>query len=394
MHDKPRRDLQTGPYFAAEGYRGGGFPSLKAKLGSPGSNQPMRAPGTGTYAQVVCAFSHFAISNERGESLMEKRKLGFAGPEVPVICLGGNVYGWTLPEAETFRQLDAALDAGLNFVDTADVYSRWVPGHRGGESETIIGKWFAKSGKRKDVILATKVGNEMGQGQKGLSAAYIRQAVEHSLQRLQTDYIDIYQAHKDDSETPLEETLGAFNELVKQGKVRYIGASNYSGARLAEALETSREHGFASYISLQPHYNLVERQDYESDLLPVVKKYKVGVIPYFSLAAGFLTGKYRSKQDAEKAARGSMVQKYLNDWGFAVVKALEEVADAHGSTPARVALAWLLAQPGITAPIASATNEKQLADLAEATKLNLDTESIRKLDEVSARKAAAEALAR
>jgi aryl-alcohol dehydrogenase-like predicted oxidoreductase len=299
---------------------------------------------------------------------MEKRKLGFAGPEVPVICLGGNVYGWTLPETEAFRQLDAALDAGLNFVDTADVYSRWVPGNKGGESETIIGKWFAKTGKRKEVILATKVGMEMGAGKKGLKAAYIRQAVEDSLQRLQTDYIDIYQAHKDDSETPLEETLGAFDELVKQGKVRYIGASNYSGARLAEALETSRKHGFASYISLQPHYNLVERQDYESDLLPVVEKYQVGVIPYFSLAAGFLTGKYRSKQDTEKAARGAMVQKYLNDWGFAVVAALDEVANAHGSTPARVALAWLLAQPGITAPIASATNEKQLTDLVEAAK--------------------------
>jgi aryl-alcohol dehydrogenase-like predicted oxidoreductase len=324
---------------------------------------------------------------------MEKRKLGAAGPEVPVICLGGNVYGWTLPEAEVFRQLDAALDIGLNFVDTADVYSRWVPGNKGGESETIVGKWFAKTGKRKDVILATKVGNEMGEGKKGLKAAYIRQAVEDSLERLQTDYIDIYQAHKDDAETPLEETLGAFNELVNQGKARYIGASNYSGARLAEALETSRKHGFASYISLQPHYNLVERQDYESDLLPVVEKYQLGVIPYFSLAAGFLTGKYRSQKDTEKAARGSMVQKYLNDWGFAVVTALDEVANAHGATPARVALAWLLAQPGITAPIASATNEKQLADLAEAAKLKLGAESIQKLDDASARKVGAEALA-
>ena len=324
---------------------------------------------------------------------MEKRKLGFAGPEVPVICLGGNVYGWTLPETEAFRQLDAALDVGLNFVDTADVYSRWVPGNKGGESETIIGKWFAKTGKRKDVILATKVGMEIGADKKGLKAAYIRQAVEDSLLRLQTDYIDIYQAHKDDSETPIEETLGAFDKLVKQGKVRYIGASNYGGARLAEALETSRKRGFASYISLQPHYNLVERQDYESDLLPVVEKYHVGVIPYFSLAAGFLTGKYRSKQDTEKAARGSMVQKYLNDWGFAVVAALDEVANAHGSTPARVALAWLLAQPGITAPIASATNEPQLADLAEAAKLKLDAESIQKLNAVSRRKAAVEILA-
>jgi len=325
---------------------------------------------------------------------MDKRKLGSAGPEVPVICLGGNVFGWTLPESEAFRQLDAALEAGLNFVDTADVYSRWVPGNKGGESETIIGKWFAKSGKRNQVILATKVGMEMSAGKKGLKAAYIKQSVEDSLKRLQTDYIDIYQAHKDDAETPLEETLSAFDELVKQGKVRYIGASNYSGARLAEALETSRRDGLAGYISLQPHYNLVERQDYESNLLPVVAKYQLGVIPYFSLAAGFLTGKYRSKQDTEKAARGAMVQKYLNDWGFAVVAALDEEANAHGSTPARVALAWLLAQPGITAPIASATNEKQLTDLVEAAALRLDAGSIQKLNQVSARNVAAETVAR
>jgi aryl-alcohol dehydrogenase-like predicted oxidoreductase len=225
---------------------------------------------------------------------------------------------------------------------------------------------------------------EMGEGKKGLKAAYIRQAVEDSLRRLQTDYIDLYQAHKDDPETPLEETLGAFDELVKQGKVRYVGASNYSGARLAEALETSRKHGFASYISLQPHYNLVERHEFETDLLPVVEKYQLGVIPYFSLAAGFLTGKYRSQQDAEKAKRGAIVQKYLNEWGFRVVGALDEVANAQSSTPARVALAWLLAQPGITAPIASATNANQLADLVGATKLKLDTESIQKLNVVSA----------
>jgi aryl-alcohol dehydrogenase-like predicted oxidoreductase len=330
----------------------------------------------------------------RGESQMEKRKLGSAGPEVPVICLGGNVYGWTVAEAEAFRQLDAALDAGLNFVDTADVYSRWVPGHKGGESETIIGKWLAKTGKRKDLILATKVGIEMGEGKKGLRAAYIRQAVDDSLQRLQTDYIDVYQAHQDDPDTPLEETLGAFSELVKQGKVRYIGASNYSGARLTEALETSRKHGLASYVSLQPHYNLVEREQYETDLLPVVKKYQVGVIPYFSLAAGFLTGKYRSQQDTEKAARGALVQKYLNDWGFGVVAALDEVANAQGSTPARVALAWLMAQPGITASIASATNERQLADLVEAAKLKLPVESIQKLNAASSPNVVAEATAR
>jgi aryl-alcohol dehydrogenase-like predicted oxidoreductase len=320
---------------------------------------------------------------------MEKRKLGAGGPEVPVICLGGNVYGWTLAEADSFRQFDAALDLGLNFIDTADVYSRWVPGHTGGESETIIGNWFAKSGRRKDVILATKVGMDLGEGRKGLKPAYIKQAVEASLRRLQTEHIDVYQAHKDDDETPLEETLRAFDDLVKAGKVRYIGASNYSGSRLAEALETSRKNGLASYISLQPHYNLVEREQFETELLPVVQKYELGVIPYFSLAAGFLSGKYRSKQDTEKAARGAMVQKYLNNWGLGVVAALDEVAHATGSTPARVALAWLIAQPGITAPIASATNDKQLHDLAEAATLKLDRESIEKLNEASARKVGA-----
>jgi len=315
---------------------------------------------------------------------MEKRKLGSAGPEVPAICLGGNVFGWTVPEAEAFRLLDAALAAGLNFVDTADVYSSWTAGNKGGESETILGKWFAKTGKRKEVILATKVGMEMGEGKKGLRAVYIRQAVEDSLRRLQTDYIDLYQAHKDDPESPLEETLATFDALVKQGKVRFIGASNFSGARLTEALETSRKHGLTSYISLQPHYNLMERSAFETKLLPVVKKYQIGVIPYYSLAGGFLTGKYRSQQDAEKSARGATVQKYLNERGFGVVAALDDVAHAHGSTSARVALAWLLARPGVTAPIASATNERQLADLAAAAKLKLDAESIQKLNAVSA----------
>ena len=320
---------------------------------------------------------------------MEKRKLGAGGPEVPVICLGGNVYGWTLAEADAFRQFGEALDLGLNFIDTADVYSRWAPGHTGGESETIIGNWLTKSGRRKDVILATKVGMEMGEGRKGLSPAYIRRGVEDSLKRLQTDHIDLYQAHKDDEETPLAETLGAFDDLVKAGKVRYIGASNYSGERLAEALETSRKNGLAPYVSLQPHYNLVEREKFETELLPVVDKYQLGVIPYFSLAAGFLSGKYRSAKDTEKAARGKSVQKYLNDWGFSVVAALDEVAQATGSTPARVALAWLIAQPGITAPIASATSSNQLNDLAAAAELKLGRESIEKLNEASAGKAIA-----
>jgi aryl-alcohol dehydrogenase-like predicted oxidoreductase len=320
---------------------------------------------------------------------VQKRKLGAAGPEVPVICVGGNVYGWTLSEADAFRQFDQALDLGLNFIDTADVYSRWAPGHQGGESETIIGKWFAKSGRRNDVILATKVGMDMGEDRRGLKPEYIRQAVEASLRRLQTTYIDLYQAHTDDADTPLQDTLKAFDDLMKAGKVRYIGASNHSGSRLAEALETSRRNNLGSYVSLQPHYNLVEREKFETDLLPVVQKYQLGVIPYFSLAAGFLSGKYRSKQDAEKAARGAMVQKYMNDSGFGVIAALNEIANAEGATPARVALAWLIAQPGVTAPIASATNDKQLNDLAEAAKLKLDRESIQKLNDASARKAMA-----
>ena len=314
---------------------------------------------------------------------MQRIKLGKSDLDVPVICLGGNVYGWTLPEADTFRQLDSALEAGLNFIDTADVYSRWAPGHTGGESETILGKWLARSGKREEVILATKVGMDMGDGKKGLKAAYIEQAVEDSLRRLQTDYIDLYQAHKDDAETPLEETLGAFDKLVRAGKVRHIGASNYNGARLAEALSVSKDNGLVSYACLQPHYNLVERGDFEADLLPVVQEHMLGVIPYFSLAAGFLTGKYRSQQDAEGATRGKMVGKYLTDWGFGVIAALDEVAKAYQSTPARVALAWLIAQPGVSAPIASATNDKHLTDLVEATKLTLDAASIEKLTAVS-----------
>jgi aryl-alcohol dehydrogenase-like predicted oxidoreductase len=311
--------------------------------------------------------------------------------EVPVICLGGNVFGWTVAEADAFRQLDAALEAGLNFIDTADVYSRWLPGHKGGESETILGKWLAKGDKRNNVILATKLGLDMGDGKKGLKAAYVEQAVEDSLRRLQTDFIDLYQAHRDDAETPLEETLGAFDKLVRQGKVRHIGASNYSGPRLKEALRISKDNGLVGYVSIQPQYNLVAREEFETDLLPVVQEHTLGVIPYYSLAAGFLTGKYRSKQDADGKARGGTVAKYLNDWGFNVLHALDEVAREHQSTPGRVALAWLMVQPGVTAPIASATSEKHLTDLIEATKLKLDHASLEKLNTVSAPAAAVKA---
>ena len=322
---------------------------------------------------------------------MQRVKLGKSDLEVPVICLGGNVYGWTLAEADSFRQLDAALEAGLNFIDTADTYSRWIPGHKGGESETILGKWLAKGNKRSNVILATKLGLDMGEGKQGLKAAYIEQAVEDSLRRLQTDYIDLYQAHKDDQETPLEETLSAFDKLVRQGKVRHIGASNYGGARLAKALQTSKDNGLVSYVSLQPKYNLVEREEFETDLLPVVQEHTLGVLPYYSLAAGFLTGKYRSKKDAEGKARGGTVAKYLNDWGFNVLHALDEVAAQHQSTPGRVALAWLMVQPGVTSPIASATSDKHLDDLIESTKLKLDHASIEKLNTVSAPAVAAKA---
>jgi aryl-alcohol dehydrogenase-like predicted oxidoreductase len=315
---------------------------------------------------------------------MQRVKLGKSDLEVPVICLGGNVFGWTVSEADSFRLLDAALEAGLNFIDTADVYSAWAPGHTGGESETILGKWMATGNKRSNVILATKVGMDLGNGKKGLKAAYIEQAVEDSLRRLQTDYIDLYQAHKDDEETPLEETLSAFDKLVRQGKVRHIGASNYSGPRLAQALKISKDNGLVGYVSLQPKYNLVDREGFESSLLPVVQEHTLGVIPYYALAAGFLTGKYRTKQDAEGKARGGSVGKYMNEFGFSVLDALEAVAAEHHSTPGRVALAWLMVQPGVTAPIASATKDEHLTDLIEGTKLTLGHASIEKLNTVSA----------
>jgi aryl-alcohol dehydrogenase-like predicted oxidoreductase len=314
---------------------------------------------------------------------VQTRKLGNTGIDVPVIMLGGNVFGWTVDETASFRLLDAAFDAGLNFIDTADVYSRWIPGHAGGESETIIGKWFARSGKRDRVVIATKLGMDMGDGKQGLAPKYIAEAVEASLRRLQTDRIDLYQSHKDDEQTPLEETLAAYDRLIKQGKVRFIGASNYKGARLREALEVSRGKHLPAYETLQPHYNLMERAGYETDLAPVVAESGIGVIPYFSLAGGFLTGKYRSESDLQGKARAGMAGKYLNSRGLAVLAALDSVAEAYNSTPAAVALAWLIAQPGITAPIASATSEKQLKDLTAAGDLKLDRAALDKLSTAS-----------
>lgn len=310
---------------------------------------------------------------------MRTRHLGKSPLEVPVVTLGGNVFGWTLNENDSHRVLDAALDAGLNFIDTADLYSRWVPGHTGGESETIIGKWLRSGGKRQRVILATKLGMDLGNGKVGLAPAYIERAVEDSLTRLETDYIDLYQAHQDDPQTPLEETLRAFERLIESGKVRYIGASNYNGARLREAMDTARPAGLSGYQSLQPHYNLVEREPYESDLAPVVADYGLGVLPYFSLASGFLTGKYRRPEDLEGKVRGGSVGKYLNQRGLAVLAALDEVAADLSATPAQVALAWLIARPGITSAIASATREEHIVDLAAAAQLTLDHASMDKL---------------
>lgn len=310
---------------------------------------------------------------------MRKRTLGDTGLEVPVIALGGNVFGWTVGEEDAFDLLDRAADLGLNFIDTADVYPRWVPGNRGGESETIIGNWFARSGKRDRVILATKVGMDMGDGKKGLSAKYIQQAAEDSLRRLQTDRIDVYFSHRDDPETPFEETLGAHQRLIEQGKVRFIGGSNYKGARLREALETSKRHRLPRYQVLQPLYNLLEREEYEAELAPVAAEYGLGVTPYFALASGFLTGKYRKPEDLKGKARGSIVEKYLNPRGLAVLDALESVAGERNTTPAAVALAWLIERPGVTSPIASATNERQIGDLVEAANIELDRESVEKL---------------
>jgi aryl-alcohol dehydrogenase-like predicted oxidoreductase len=297
--------------------------------------------------------------------------------------LGGNVFGWTADEPTSFRILDGFLDAGGNFVDTADVYSTWVPGNKGADSETIIGKWFKRSGKRNKTVLATKVGMEMGPGKKGLSKAYIQQSVEGSLRRLQTDYVDLYQAHKDDEQTPLEETLGAFSDLINQGKVRAIGASNYSAQRLRAALDISGKHGFSRYESLQPEYNLYDRAGYEADLEAVCQESGLGVIPYFSLAAGFLTGKYRSEADLRDKARGGKVKNYLNERGFRILAALDQTAKEIGAKPAQVALAWLMTRPTITAPIASATSKEQLKDLVAAADLKLDRAALERLDQAS-----------
>jgi aryl-alcohol dehydrogenase-like predicted oxidoreductase len=315
---------------------------------------------------------------------MQKRKLGNSGLEIAPLVFGGNVFGWTADEPTSFKLLDAFVAAGLNCIDTADTYSRWAPEHKGGESETIIGKWMKHRGNRDRVLIATKVGMDMGDGKKGLKRDYILREVEDSLKRLQTDYIDLYQSHQDDPDTPIEETLTAYRQLIEQGKVRAIGASNYKGARLSQALDLSKEKILPRYESLQPNYNFYDRQDFETDLEPICLQQKIGVIPYFSLARGFLTGKYRSEADLNKSPRGGGVKPYLNDRGFRILQALDEVSARHDSRPAQVALAWLIARPSITAPIASATNLDQLKDLIAATQLELTAEDIKQLDKASA----------
>ncbi len=315
---------------------------------------------------------------------MKKRTLGKTGLEIAPLVFGGNVFGWTVDQAASFKLLDAFAAAGFNSVDTADVYSKWVPGHKGGESEITIGEWMKRSGNRNRVIVATKVGMDMGDGKKGLSKSHILRSAEDSLRRLKTDYIDLYQSHIDDPDTPLEETLGAYAQLIQQGKVRAIGASNHKAERLAAALEASRKSGLPAYQTLQPNYSLIERAEYENNLEPVCEREGLGVINYFPLAGGFLTGKYRSEKDAAGKPRARNVTKYLNERGFKIVGALEQVAKKYNATPARVSLAWLLARPSITAPIVSATTLEQLSDLISSVDLALDRDSIEFLNQASA----------
>lgn len=311
---------------------------------------------------------------------MPLRPLGRSGLQVAPLALGGNVFGWTADEKASFAVLDAFVDAGFNLVDTADIYSNWVPGHAGGESESVIGRWFKSSGKRDKVVLATKLGKPMGEGRSGLSRRWMRQAVEDSLRRLQTDRIDLYQSHDDDAGTPLEETMGAFAELIREGKVRAIGASNFTASRLAEALAVSARLGLPRYETLQPLFNLADRAPYEAELQPLCVAEGVGVINFYGLARGFLSGKYRSEADLGKSPRGGGVKGYLNPRGHRILAALDAVAARHGATPAQVALAWQMAQPGIVAPIASATSVAQLQELLGAATLVLTAEDRHALD--------------
>ena len=313
---------------------------------------------------------------------MQTRELGRSGLATAPLMLGGNVFGWTVDETTSFAVLDAFVAGGGNAIDTADGYSVWVPGHVGGESETIIGKWLRRRGRRDDVVIATKVGWEVDADHKGLAKDYIIRSVEESLQRLGTDYIDLYQSHKDDPTVPVEETLEAYAQLVKTGKVRAIGASNFTAARLQESLAASRQHGYPRYETLQNLYNLYDRADFEQNVAALLLEENIGSIPYYGLAAGFLTGKYRSADDLRKSLRGTGVgQKYLNEKGLGILTALDAVAERQQATPAQVALAWLMQAPGVTAPIASATSVGQVTELLEATELRLTAADLATLEQ-------------
>jgi len=316
---------------------------------------------------------------------LNKRKLGIADLEIVPLIFGGNVFGWTLDTTESFRILDAFVDAGFDSIDTANNYSHWVPGHQGGESETIIGEWFKARGNRSKIILMTKVGGRFNYSEKpNVKASYILEQVEHSLRRLQTDYIDVYQTHYDDKETPVDETLRAYEDLIQQGKVRYIGASNISPQRLLESLDTAQKNNLPSYISLQPEYNLYDREGYENLYKKIALEKQLAVIPYYSLASGFLSGKYRSQKDFSKYTRGEgIVNKYWNERGQCILKALDEVSEAYSTSPSAIALAWLLAQDTITAPIASATKDSHIQSFVEAMQLNLDKQAVDKLNKAS-----------
>ncbi len=318
---------------------------------------------------------------------MLMRRLGRTGLKVAPLCLGGNPFGWTVDQAGSFAVLDAYVEAGGNFIDTADAYSRWVPGNSGGESETILGHWLAARGNRAGVVIGTKVFSPMGSGpnDRGLSRVHIMQAVEASLKRLQTDYIDLYMSHYDDPEVPQEETLRAHDDLVRQGKVRYVGASNYSAWRLIRALWVSDKHDYARYESLQPRYNLFDREPYERELEAACLDQGLGVICYYALASGFLSGKYRRGAALPSSPRAAGIEKaYMNDRGFAILDELDKVASQQKASVAQVALAWLMARPSITAPITSATTPEQVKELMGATELTLSPESIEALDRVSA----------
>ncbi len=314
--------------------------------------------------------------------MTERIKIAHTDLEVSRLNFGGNVFGWTLDEQQSFEMLDAFTEAGFNFIDTANTYAWWVNGI-GGQSETIIGNWMKARRSRHNMVIATKVGSQTKEHPIDISRKHILKSVDESLQRLQTDYIDLYYTHFDDGTTSVEEIMSTYDEIIKAGKVKYIAASNISPERLQQSFDVAEKNGWVKYIALQPHYNLVERTGYENEYAPLVEKYGLTVFPYWALAAGFLTGKYRSEADLAKSVRGAGAKKYLNEKGITVLKALDNVASKHSAKPASVALAWLLAQPHIGAPIASATSKEQLDDLFAAVKLKLDAEDLQLLDEVS-----------